>query len=94
MGPATECVPLTMRLIADEEGNLSPPITSQFTFPDTGTCDGTAGETYSAQPVVFTLASPGTFPMLLTTGGSANILFEVMQNPDGSLSVQLPGQSG
>jgi len=94
MGSATECVPLTMRLIADEQGDLSPPITPQFSFPDTGTCNGTAGETYSAQPVVFTLSNPGVFPILLTTGGTANTLFEVMQNTDGSLSVQLPGQSG
>jgi hypothetical protein len=90
MGSASECVPLTMRLIADEQGDLSPPITSQFTFPDTGTCTGTAGETYSAQPIVFTLADPTAFPIVLTTGGAANLLFEVVQNPDGSLSAQLP----
>ncbi|HUC31607.1 MAG TPA: hypothetical protein VMR99_02895 [Candidatus Paceibacterota bacterium] len=93
MGSVGECVPLNLRLIADEEGDLSPPITPQFTFPDTGTCNGTPGETYSAQPIVFTLADPGAFPIVLTTGGVANILFEVTQNPDGSLSVQLPPQS-
>jgi hypothetical protein len=90
MGSTGECVPLTMRLIADEQGDLSPPITSQFTFPDTGTCNGTPGETYSAQPIVFTLNDPTAFPIILTTGGTANTLFEVAQNPDGSLSVQLP----
>jgi hypothetical protein len=94
MGRASECVPLNLRMIADEQGNLAPPITSQFTFPDTGTCNGTAGETYSAQSIVFTLANPGVFPVILTTGGTANILFEVDQNPDGSLSVQLPPSSG
>ena len=90
MGSASECVPLTLRLIADEQGDLSPPITSQFSFPDSGNCNGTAGETYSAQPIVFTLTNPGVFPILLTTGGNANILFEVVQNPDKSLTVQLP----
>ncbi len=94
MGSATECVPLTLRLIADEQGDLSPPITPQFTFPDSGTCNGTAGETYSAQPIVFSLANPGTFPVVFTTGGNANILFEVDQNPDGSLIVQLPPNAG
>jgi len=94
MGSIGECVPLNLRLIADEQGDLSPPITSQFTFPDTGTCNGTAGEIYSAQPIVFTLSTPGIFPILLTTGGTANTLFEVIQNSDGNLSVQLPGQSG
>jgi len=93
MGSVAECVPLNLRLIADEAGDLSPPITPQFTFPDSGTCNGTAGETYSAQPIVFTLADPGTFPIVLTTGGTANILFEVDQNPDGSLIVQLPPQT-
>ena len=92
MGSASECVPLTMRLIADEQGDLSPPITSQFTFPDTGTCNGTAGEIYSAQSIVFTLADPNAFPIVLTTGGNANLLFEIVQNPDGSLTAQLPPQ--
>ena len=90
MGSTGECVPLTLRMIADEQGDLSPPITSQFTFPDTGTCNGTPGETYSAQPIVFTLNDPSTFPVILTTGGTANTLFEIAQNLDGSLSVQLP----
>jgi hypothetical protein len=90
MDSVAECVPLTLRMIADEQGDLSPPITPQFTFPDTGTCNGTAGETYSAQPIVFTLPDPVTFPVILTTGGAANVLFEVTQNPDGSLNVQLP----
>jgi hypothetical protein len=90
MDSVAECVPLTLRMIADEQGDLSPPITPQFTFPDTGTCTGTPGETYSAQPIVFTLNDPSTFPIILTTGGTANVLFEIMQNPDGSLSVELP----
>jgi hypothetical protein len=90
MDSVAECVPLTLRMIADEQGDLSPPITSQFTFPDTGTCNGTPGETYSAQPIVFTLNDPTTFPILLTTGGTANVLFEITQNSDDSLSVQLP----
>jgi hypothetical protein len=93
MGSVSECVPLNMRMIADEQGDLSPPITPQFTFPDTGTCNGTPGETYSAQPIVFTLDTPFTFPIILTTGGTANVLFEVVQNSDGSLTVQLPPNS-
>jgi hypothetical protein len=90
MGSVAECVPLDIRLIADEEGDLSPPITSQFSFPDTGTCNGTPGETYSAQPIVFILPTTGTFPIVFTTGGSANMFFEVAQDPDGTLTLQLP----
>jgi len=93
MGSVGECVPLDLRMIADEQGDLSPPATSQFTFPDTGTCNGTPGETYSAQPVIFALPSPVAFPIILTTGSTANILFEVTQNSDGSLNVQLPPNS-
>jgi hypothetical protein len=90
MGSVAECVPLNLRLIADEQGDISPPITPQFTFPDTGSCNGTPGEIYSAQPVVFTLSTPGAFPIVLTTGGTANLLFEVDQNADGSLTAELP----
>ncbi len=90
MGSVAECVPLDLRLIADEQGDLSPPITSQFVFPDTGSCTGSPGETYSGQQVVFSVADPTAFPFLLTTGGTSNILFEIVQNPDGTLTVQLP----
>ena len=93
MDSVGECVPLTLRMIADEQGDLSPPVTQQFTFPDTGSCNGTPGETYSAQPIVFALTDPVAFPVILTTGGAANTLFEVVQNPDGSLTAQLPPQS-
>jgi hypothetical protein len=94
MGSASECVPMNMRLIADEQGDLSPPITSQFMFPDTGTCTGTPGEIYTDQQVVFSVADPTAFPFVLTTGGIANMFFEVDQNQDGTLSVQLPPSAG
>jgi hypothetical protein len=93
MGSAAECVPLDLRLIADENGDLAPPVTPQFAFPDTGTCNGTPGETYAGQQVVFTLADPATFPIILTTGGDANVLFEVNQKTDGSLAISLPPQT-
>lgn len=94
MGSSAECVPLTIRLIADEQGDLSPPATQQFTFPDSGSCTGTAGETYAAQPIVFTLPAPDAFPAVFTTGGNANLLFEVDQNADGTLTVQPPPSAG
>jgi hypothetical protein len=94
MGSASECVPLNLRLVADENGNLSPPITGQYTFPDTGTCNGTPGETYSGQQVVFTLTEPIAYPFILTTGGASNILFEIETTPAGGLVVQLPPRAG
>jgi hypothetical protein len=93
MGDVSECVPMNLRLIADEQGDLSPPVTSQFTFPDTGTCNGTPGETYAAQQVVFAVSDPTGFPFLFTTGGTTNMFFEVAQNADGTLAVQLPPQA-
>ncbi len=94
MGSASECVPMNMRLVTDEEGDLAAPITSQFTFPDTGTCYGTPGQTYAAQQVVFTIADPTAFPFVLTTGGTSNVIFEVQTDPSsGNLMVELPPRS-
>lgn len=90
MGQVAECVPLNMRIITDENGDLAPPITTEFSFPDSGTCEGTPGETYSAQQVVFALPTPVTLPLILNTGGLSNILFEVNTDQSGNLTVQLP----
>jgi len=95
MGAVAECVPLTLRMIADEQGDLAPPITQQFAFPDSGNCNGTPGETYSAQQVVFDISSdPTAFPFIFTTGGAANTLFEVVQNAGGGFDVELPPNAG
>jgi hypothetical protein len=90
MGQVAECVPLNMRIITDEEGDLAPPITPEFSFPDSGSCEGTPGETYSAQQVTFALPSPVVLPLILTTGGTSNILFEVNTDQSGDLIVALP----
>jgi hypothetical protein len=93
MGSASECVPMNMRLVTDENGDLAAPLTAQFAFPDTGTCNGTPDQTYSDQQVVFTVPNPTAFPFILTSGGTANLIFEVATDTSGSLTVQLPPES-
>jgi hypothetical protein len=91
MGPSTECVPMNMRIVTDENGDLSPPVNTQFAFPDTGGCQGTAGETYTGQQVIFTV-DPSALPIVLTTGGSSNLLFEA-DVQSSTLTIHLPPQS-
>jgi len=93
MGSVSECVPMNLRLVTDENGDLAAPLTPQFSFPDSGTCSGTPGETYSDQQVVFTVADPTAFPFILTSGGTANLIFEVNTDSSGNLSVELPPES-
>lgn len=93
MGPIAECVPLNVRIVTDENGDLAPPVTPQFTFPDSGTCTGTPGETYSDQQVVFSV-DPNAMPLIFNTGGTSNILFEVNTDQAGDLSVELPPTAG
>jgi hypothetical protein len=93
MGTASECVPLNIKIITDENGDLAPPVNPQFTFPDSGTCKGTAGETYTDQQVVFTVDS-SALPLILNTGGVSNILFEIDTTPEGGLTIELPPSSG
>jgi hypothetical protein len=89
MGPVAECVPLNIKIVTDENGDMAPPVSPQFNFPDSGTCTGTAGETYTDQQVVFSV-DPTALPLILNTGGVSNILFEVDTTPEGGLTIELP----
>jgi hypothetical protein len=92
-GQSPECVPLNVRLVADEEGDLDPPNPASFTFPDSGNCNGAPNETYANQTTTFTV-DPTAFPLLFTTGGASNIFFEVTTSTDNGLNVLFPGTSG
>jgi hypothetical protein len=92
-GQSPECVPLNIRLVADEEGDLDPPNPASFTFPDSGNCNGAPSETYANQTTTFTV-DPTSFPLLFTTGGASNIFFEVSTSTDDGLNVLFPGTSG
>jgi hypothetical protein len=93
MGSVAECVPLNVRLVADEEGDLTAPLTAQFTFPDTGTCEGTPGVTYNDQQIVFNV-DPTTLPLIFTTGGTSNKFFELSTTPQGGITITPPPTSG
>lgn len=93
IGAAPECVPLSLSLVADEQGDLDPPTPASFTFPDSGNCNGTPNEVYENQTTTFTV-DPTAFPLLFTTGGASNIFFEVVTSTNNGLNVVFPGTSG
>ncbi len=96
MGTAAECVPVNLRLVADESGTLAPPnspASGTFTFPDTQSCNGTPGATYS-QSITFTIAPSAAPPYLFTTSGTSNVFFTVATNTANGLDIVLPGNSG
>jgi hypothetical protein len=90
MGNDPECIPMNMRLVTDESGDLEAPTPQQFSFPDTNSCNGTPNMVYNTQAVSFALGQNLNAPFLLTTGGASNIFFEVATTTDGGVSLTLP----
>jgi len=96
MGPSPACVPIDLRLVANESGALqapSSPAGPNFIFPDTQTCNGSPEATYS-QTVTFTIDPSIPWPLLLTTGGAANTFFNIATSTSGGVDIALPGNSG
>jgi hypothetical protein len=93
MGAVAECVPMNVRLVADEKGDLTAPLTTQFAFPESGSCEGTPGAMYNDQEIVFTV-DPATLPLVFTTGGTSNKFFELSTTPQGGISIAPPPTSG
>ena len=93
MGSVAECVPMNVRLVANEKGDLTAPLTTQFSFPESGTCQGTPGAAYSNQEIVFTV-DPTTLPLVFTTGGTSNKFFELSTTPQGGITIAPPPTSG
>lgn len=93
MGNAPECIPMNLRRIADESGTLQPPTPSLFSFPDSGTCEGSPHTTYTNQPFNFDVGQ-AQLPLLFTTGGTSNIFFEVATTTGNGLQINLPSHSG
>ncbi|HVO28516.1 MAG TPA: hypothetical protein VMT81_00845 [Candidatus Paceibacterota bacterium] len=92
-GPSLACVPLNLRLVTDEEGDVEPPDPASFTFPDSGNCNAAPGGTYDNQTATFTV-DPTAFPFLLTTGGASSIYFEISTTTGNGLAVYFPSTSG
>jgi hypothetical protein len=96
VGSNPDCVADNMRFIIDETGDqeaASSPAGPNFSFPDTGTCQGTAGSIYS-ESLIFPVADTIPSPFLLTTGGTSNIFFNVATDTSGGVDVTLPSTSG
>lgn len=92
-GSSPTCVPLDLRMVVDESGDLNPPNPSFFSFPDSGNCNASPGKTYQNQNVSFSIAEI-PFPLLFTTETSSSTFFEVATTTDGQLTIVLPGTSG
>ncbi len=93
MGQTAECVPMDVRLVADENGDLTAPLTTQFSFPDSGTCEGVPGAFYPDQQIVFNV-DPTTLPLIFTTGGTSNKFFELSTTSEGGITISPPPTSG
>jgi hypothetical protein len=95
VGDIPQCVPINIRLISDEEGDMAAPVSpTQTNFPlSTSTCEGTPNTLYPAEPLTFTVDLANT-PFLFLTGGTSNVYFEVATTTDGGLDVSIPQQSG
>lgn len=86
------CVPINIRRLVDEAGNFAPPAAKEFSFPDSGNCNGTAGTTYENQEIVFSIR-PDETPLTFTTGGRSNIFFFVHISESGEISIERAPES-
>ena len=93
IGDSPTCVPLNLRLIADESGNLQKPDTRDFALPKSGDCNGAPDAIYPNQIVTFTI-TPVNFPLLFTTNSDSDKFFEIVNTANGELRIELPGTSG
>jgi hypothetical protein len=93
IGNSMQCVPLNVKMLIDEQGDLASPITPQFTFPETNSCEGAPGATYTDQQAIFNVDLTA-FPLFFTTGGASNIFFQVATTTDGGVSVTTQNTSG
>jgi hypothetical protein len=93
IGASPTCAPLNIRLVADETGKLQVPDDTSFNFPDSGNCNGGPNSFYKNQSVTFTV-NTSNFPLLFTTGGSANTFFEVATTSQNGIQIDLPSTSG
>ncbi len=97
-GNSPQCIPVNMRQLLNEQGDLGAPMNSRFDFPDTrgaqfiGFCPA-PNITYTAQKVIFP-ASENQNQFEFTTGGTSNIFFSVTVNASGTIQLQQEAQNG
>jgi len=88
------CMPIDLRLVTDESGDVTPPAQSAFSFPDTNSCNATPNAMYQNQIITFSLPPAAPSPYLFTTGGTSNQFFQVSTTTDGGVQISLPATSG
>jgi len=95
VGDIPQCVPINLRLISDEEGDMVAPVSPpQTNFPlSTSSCEGTPNTLYPGEPLTFAV-DPTNMPFLFVTGGTSNVYFEVTTTTASGLDVEIPQQSG
>ena len=86
-------VPLNLRRLINEEGELLSPNTKGFVFPDSGGDFGKPNQIYENQKVIFVVPET-TKEFNITTGGKTNIFFTITVLDDGSLKVEKPLEIG
>jgi hypothetical protein len=79
-------VPMNLRRLLNEEGDLAAPSMKQFVFPGTGGSGINSNITLSDQKVVFVVPETDK-EFIITTGGSSGIFFSVTVQSDGSIKV-------
>lgn len=94
VGNVGGCLPVDLRLVTDETGDVEAPTQTQYTFPDTNSCNGAPNKTYEGQTLAFPIAPTAPNPWLFTTGGTSNQFFQISTTTDGGLQIQLPTTSG
>ena len=95
-GASAQCVPVNLRLITDEQGDMaapSAPNSPNFPLAADGTCTAAANTSYPNQVVMFEV-DPAQTPFLVTTGGTSNVFFEVTTSTDNGLQIIVPQSSG
>jgi hypothetical protein len=95
MGTTPQCVPINLRLITDEQGDMAAPNTPaspNFPLAPDGTCEGDSETSYS-ESVTFTV-NPASMPFLFSTGDPANAFFEISTTTDNGLRVDVPQKNG
>jgi hypothetical protein len=96
LGSESQCVPINIRIITDESGDMAAPnipSTANFPLGSGSDCTGTGNAMYPGQAVTFTV-DPSAMPFLLTTGAPGNIFFEVSTTTGNGLQVVVPQASG
>jgi hypothetical protein len=95
-GSSTECIPVDLRLIIDEQGDMeapSTPASPNFLLDNDTDCTPSPNTAYQNQPVTFAV-DPTAAPYLFTTGDASSIYFEIATTTNDGLTVTIPQQSG